>query len=58
MAFIPNARYQRPSVEVAPGEPLIIEATTLHVVSDHRGQEIDYFREHGTGSQRSRGASA
>jgi hypothetical protein len=38
-------------IEVPPGEPAVIPATTVHLVRDERGHDLGYRLEHGPGQQ-------
>lgn len=50
--FFPLGTYQSPEpIVAAPGEPLTIRASTLHVISDSRGHERGYLVEDGVGTQ-------
>lgn len=55
--FFPRGTYQSPApVVVAPGEPLTICSSTVHVISDSRGRELGRLVEAGVGTQRSQEA--
>ncbi|WP_309102500.1 hypothetical protein [Microbacterium sp.] len=55
MTFIPIDDYRHPaSIDFLPGEPAVIQATTLHVVRNERGSELGYLLEPGPGEQGSR----
>lgn len=50
--FFPRGTYQSPAPLVAaPGAPLTIPASTVHVVNDARGRELGYLVEDGIGSR-------
>ena len=54
--LFPSGTYQsRAPLVAAPGAPLTIPASTVHVVSDARGLELGYLVEAGIGNQSSQG---
>lgn len=58
MILVPRGTYNAPTpIEVPPGEPLVISATTVRVARDDRGREVGYFVEAGVGTQHSHEAA-